>query len=156
MPKSARAQFERSKKRPVGDTEYLYVNAWKKTLTIAAPNGKGSSQTRHASDADLTTAFADACAKAEADGWAECTHTDPWRQQLSGTAPKKPSAAQIERSFDRISNELAQALSAANGNRAAEKKAIAAALTQYAELKALLGGDRMETPCTFSRSMASA
>jgi hypothetical protein len=106
-------------------------------------------QTRFATDDELIAAFAAACERAEAEGWEEYGPPTTWRERISGRAPKKPSAAEAEKRFDSISDELAEPLAAADGKKTAEKKAIVAALTKYGDLKVLLGGDRFENAVHF-------
>ena len=142
MLKSASARFRRTKN---GKTQYLPIHAWKKVLYAAGlKTSKGDGQTKYASDSELITAFVAACEQAESEGWKEYGPPTTWRERVSGGEPQKPTAVETEKRFEQMSQELAEALAAANGKKAAERKAIVAAVKKYGDLKVLLGGDRGE------------
>jgi hypothetical protein len=154
MVTSASARFRRKLKRPIKlphtgerlhETEYLDIHAWKKVLTVGElHHPERTMRTTFPAAGALIAAFGAACEKAEADGWAEYGPPTTWRERIGGAVPKKPGAAAAEKQFEAMSAELARALAAAAGKKAAEKKAIVAALASYGDLKAQLDADRME------------
>lgn len=150
MPSSASARFRRASTKKKATTEYLTIYAWKKVLCAPGlKTSKGDGKTTFATSAALIAAFAIACEQAEAEGWKEYGPPTTWRDRISESAPKKPSAAECEKRFEALTVELADALASANGKRALEKKAIAAALTKYGDLKVLLDANRLENAIHF-------
>ena len=146
-PTSASARFRRKSKKKKDDDDYLYINAWKKELLVR--NGT-TTRTTFDTDFELIAAYAEACEEAEREGWTEYGEDDTWRDRIDDTPKKKkPNAAEAEKRFEEMSATLAKALTAAAGKRSDERKAIAAALASYAELKTALGGDRYENALHF-------
>lgn len=148
MPQSASARFRRPNKNDKSKTDYLPIHAWKKQLSAMPIRGFEVAQ-KFATTAELIAAFAAACEAAEAEGWTEYGPPTTWRERIADDAPKRPRAAEAEKRFEAISAELASALVAAKGKRAAEKKAIVAALRAYGDLKVALGADRTENAVHF-------
>jgi hypothetical protein len=153
MPFKANANF-----RKPGNVSLSFY-AYKKDLTVRTSQHASVKQphpwagrdavTRIADDAALRSAFVALCEEAEQDGWTEYGNPGTWRERTGPTAPRRPTAKETEARLEAISAELGAALDAAGGKRAAEKRALDAALKAYGDLNESLDRNRLDFAIPF-------